>query len=195
MTQRPDEHEREVTQLLAAARGGDREAEGQLLVAVYDELRALARARLRSERKTLRPDPTSLLHQAYFRLVGKEAAPWQNRAHFFGAAGEAMRRVLVDRARERDSQKRGGALRRVTLADAESIDPFPAEEVLAVDQLLSRLEEKDAVMASVAKLRYFGGLTVEECAEALDRSPRTIHRIWTAARTWLQREMRGGAGA
>lgn len=158
--------------------------------AVYAELRALARARLRGERRTHAPEPTSLVHQAYFRLVGNDEAHWHNRAHFFGAAGESMRRVLVDRARKRLAVKRGGEMQRVTLNDADLAGEYDVDEVLSIDRALARLQEKDSAMADVVKLRYFAGLTVKEVGEALGSSTRTVERLWTAARAWLQRELR-----
>ena len=183
----------EVTRLLDAMSAGDSAAVNNLLPKVYDELRILARARLAGERRSSAPQATSLVHEAYLRLVGSDGAHWQNRAHFFGAAGEAMRRILVDQARERGALKRGGDRRQVTLDERDACDSAPpAEDVLAVDQALSRLERKDPGMAAVVKLRYFAGLTVDEVAEALGSSSRTVHRQWTGARAWLQREMRSG---
>lgn len=179
----------QVTELLDAIADGDGGAVDRLLPMVYDELRRLARARLAGE---VRPDagqPTSLVHEAYLRLVGNEAKPWKNRAYFFAAAGEAMRRILVERARERKAAKRGGDRRQVTLEENAAVSEPAPEEMLAVDQALRRLEEKDRPMADVVKLRYFVGLTVPETAEALGLSPRTVNRTWTAAHTWLRREL------
>lgn len=181
-----------VTRLLDAVRKGDPGAADQLMEAVHSELRAIARGRLRNERATHAPEPTSLVHQAYFRLVGNDETSWSSRAHFFGAAGEAMRRVLVDRARERLAEKRGGAMERVTLNDSDLGREYDLEELLSVDQALVRLQKKDATMADVVKLRYFAGLTVKEVGEALDTSTRTVERLWAAARAWLQRELRSG---
>lgn len=183
-----------VTRLLDAVREGSPGATDRLMEAVYSELRELARARLRGERPTHAPDPTSLVHQAYFRLVGNDDTQWNNRAHFFGAAGEAMRRVLVDRARERLALKRGGAMERVTLNDADLAGECDVEELLSIDQALGRLEERDAAMANVAKLRYFAGLTVREVSDALGVSSRTVERLWAAARAWLQRELKSSRG-
>jgi RNA polymerase sigma factor (TIGR02999 family) len=183
-----------VTQLLDAARQGDPGAADRLMEAVYGELRGLARARLRGERATHAPDPTSLVHQAYFRLIGNDDSQWSNRAHFFGAAGEAMRRVLVDRARERLAQKRGGSMERVTLNDADLGREYDVEELLSIDQALRKLQQKDEAMANVVKLRYFAGLTVKEVSDALDQSTRTVERSWSAARAWLQRELRNSRG-
>jgi len=182
----------EVTRLLDAMAAGDSQAINRLLPRVYDELRMLARAKVAKERRPQAPQATSLVHEAYLKLVGDEEVHWQNRAHFFGAAGEAMRRILVDQSRERGALKRGGDHKQVTLDNGCSHTPAQTpEDVLAVDQALSRLEEKDPAMAQVVKLRYFAGLTVDEVAQALGSSPRTVHRQWTSARAWLQREMRG----
>jgi RNA polymerase sigma factor (TIGR02999 family) len=180
-----------VTQLLDAVREGSPGAADRLMQAVYSELRGLARIRLRAERPTHAPEPTSLVHQAYFRLVGPGNTHWKNRAHFFGAAGEAMRRVLVDRARERLAQKRGSGMERVTLNDAVLAGEYDVEEVLSIDQALSKLQQKDPTMANVVKLRYFAGLTIKEVSDALDLSNRTVERTWAASRAWLQRELRG----
>lgn len=180
----------EVTRLLEAISAGDANAANELLPRVYDELRRLARARVAGERDAHEHQPTSLVHEAYLRLVGNRQARFENRAHFFGAAGEAMRRVLVDRARERGALKRGGDRKQVTLDDrAAGVTP-PSDDVLAVDDALQKLEDNDAAMALVVKLRYFAGLTIEETAEALDTSPRTVNRQWTAAKAWLQRELK-----
>jgi len=179
-----------VTQLLDAVGSGESGAADRLLVLVYDELRRLARARLASERSPQAPQPTSLVHEAYLRLVGDGNAEWKSRGYFFGAAAEAMRRVLVDQARERGAAKRGGDRQQVSLADDALVTEPPPEEVLAVDQALTRLEQRDAKMAQVAKLRYFAEMTVAETAEAMDLPPRTVDRLWAAARAWLQREMR-----
>jgi RNA polymerase sigma factor (TIGR02999 family) len=184
------EAEGQVTRLLDAVAAGDPGAAERLLPLVYDELRRLARARLAGERRPGAAQPTSLVHEAYLRLVGDRSTPWRNRAYFFGAAGEAMRRILVDRARERRALKRGGDLDRETFDDdLASIETDP-DVVLAIDQALARLEQRDRVMADVVKLRYFVGLTVPETADALDTSPRTVNRAWTAARAWLQRELK-----
>jgi len=182
----------EVTRLLEAISAGEAGAVDELLPRVYDELRRLARIRMVGERDAGGHQPTSLVHEAYLRLVGPVQTRFKNRAHFFGAAGEAMRRILVDRARERGAQKRGGDRRQVTLDDRAAGMTPPVDDVLAVDHALQKLEVKDAAMAVVVKLRYFAGLTVEETAEALDSSPRTVNRQWTAARAWLQRELKSG---
>ena len=183
----PDE---QVTQLLDAIAAGDPGAADRLLPLVYDELRRLARVRLAGEARLEAAQPTSLVHEAYLRLVGHASSPWRNRAYFFGAAGEAMRRILVDRARARRAQKRGGDQDRVTFDDQFGRTGADPDELIAIDRALAKLEAKDRGMADVLKLRYFVGLTVPETAEALGLSPRTVNRSWTAARTWLRREMK-----
>jgi RNA polymerase sigma factor (TIGR02999 family) len=177
-----------VTRLLEQARRGEPGATEQLLPLVYDELRRLARSRMRSERPGHTLQPTALVHEAYLRLMGSEGA-WEGRGHFFAAAAEAMRRILIERARRVRRKKRGGDWNRVELDDQVSAAGPRVDEVLAVDEALGRLEEKDAQMAAVVKLRYFGGLTVEEIAQALGASPRTVNRLWTGARAWLRSEI------
>jgi RNA polymerase sigma factor (TIGR02999 family) len=170
-----------------------------LLPLVYDELRKLARARLARERPGQTLQPTALVHEAYLRLrgVGDDGSPpWAHRGHFFGAAAEAMRRILIERARRYQRQRHGGELRRTTLQDREAVAAFDGdrEELLALDQALTRLEDRDAAMAQVVKLRYFAGLTVAETAAALETSPRSVNRLWTDARAWLFREVHGRPG-
>jgi RNA polymerase sigma factor (TIGR02999 family) len=182
-----------VTLLLQRIGEGQSQAAEELLPVVYDELRRLARARLARDRAGLH-DPTSLVHEAYLRLVGDREYRWENRAHFFAAAAEAMRRIGVERARARGRLKRGGGQRRVTLGEEiASRDPEP-EELLALDEALSRLEAREPPMAHVVKLRYFAGLTVEETAHALELSPRTVKRLWVGARAWLYDAMSRRAG-
>ena len=164
----------------------------ELLALQYDHLRSLAARWFADEVPDHTLQPTALVHEAYLRLVGDQQARFENRAHFFGAAGEAMRRILVDRARARGALKRGGDRKQITLEDqAAGVTP-PADDVLEVDRVLRKLESKDPTMAVVVKLRYFVGLTVEETADALDTSPRTVNRQWTAASAWLQRELKRG---
>lgn len=178
-----------MTALLAEAGRGDPAAAEDLLPLVYDELRKLARARMARERPGQTLQPTALVHEAYLRLVGDTAQPWASRAQFFAAAAEAMRRILIDRARRVHRDKRGGGRRRVTLEEGLLLaEPVP-EAVLALDQVLARLEARDRRMAAVVKLRCFAGLTVEETALAMDSSERTVKRLWTAGRAWLHREL------
>ncbi len=179
----------EVTRLLAEIQGGRREATDRLLSIVYSELQRLAGGQMARERSGQTLQPTALVHEAYLRLVDNDRLPWANRAHFFGAAAEAMRRILIERARRAARLKHGGDQYRVTLdADAPDLAASP-ERFLALDRALDRLEARDSEMAQVVKLRYFAGLTVPEAASALGTSPRSVNRSWTAARAWLKREL------
>ena len=173
----------QVTLLLAELKAGDKTALGRLVPLVYKELRRLAGHYLREERIGHTLQPTALVHEAYLRLVGQDRADWQNRAQFVGVAAQLMRRILVDYARERGAVKRGGARFH---ADAGVL---PWENVLAVDSALARLAQLDAQQGQVVELRYFGGLTVEETAEALGISPRTVKRDWATAKAWLRAEL------
>ena len=190
----PEDAASAVTRLLEQARQGDPGATEQLLPLVYDELRRLARSRMRGERPGHTLQPTALVHEAYLRLLGSDGA-WQGRGHFFAAAAEAMRRILIERARRARRLKRGGDMHRVELEDHVSAAGPRVDEVLAVDEALGRLETLDAQMAAVVKMRYFGGLTVEETAQALGTSPRTVNRLWTGAKAWLRSEIPAGRGA
>jgi RNA polymerase sigma factor (TIGR02999 family) len=179
--------DRDVTGLLQAVEPGEDGAQQKLLERVYDELRQMARARMARERHGHTLQPTALVHEAYLRLVG--AAPrWENRAHFFASAAEAMRRVLVDAARARAARKRGGDHLRVSLGDAAASADLTPEELLDLDRALERLAALDPQMARVVMLRYFTGLSVEETGAVLGVSTRTVQRLWTAARAWLQVE-------
>ncbi len=179
----------DVTRILGEVQAGKTQASDELLPLVYAELRRLARARMAQEKHAHSVQPTSLVHQAYLRLVGDRSPQWEGRGHFFAAAAEAMRRILVEKARQRASLKRGGDMQRVELDEAmASAKPRP-EELLSLDAALDGLESQDLTMARVVKLRYFAGLTVPETADALDLSPRSVNRLWTAARAWLRREM------
>ena len=164
----------------------------QLLPQVYDELRRLARSRMAKERPGQTLTPTALVHEAYLRLVRAGDPKWDNRGHFFAAAAEAMRRILIERARRVASTKRGGGLARITLDD-KLLGVVPASEtLLALDEALSRLERQDPDMAAVVKLYQFAGLSLEETAAALGVSERTVRRRWSAARAWLRRELTRG---
>jgi RNA polymerase sigma factor (TIGR02999 family) len=175
----------QVTRLLGALGEGDRGAAEELVALVYDELRRIARAQMKRERPGQTLQPTALVHEVYLRLLADGQPAWESRGHFFAAAAEAMRRILVERARARRRLKRGGDARRTTLhEDAAVVEPEP-EELLALDRALDELEERDTTMAVVVKLRYFAGLTVEETASSLDLSPRSVNRLWTGARAWL----------
>jgi len=183
---------RDVTQILKAAEQGDAKAAGQLLPVVYEELRRLAAHRMAQEAPGHTLQPTALVHEAWLRLVGDEAPMFANRAHFFGAAAEAMRRILVDRAREKKALKRGGELERVDIDAIELPSPMPNEELLALDEALDRLATVDTRSAEMVKLCFFVGLTQEEAARELGVSLATAERVWGFARSWLLREVRKG---
>jgi RNA polymerase sigma factor (TIGR02999 family) len=184
----------QVTDLIQRMRAGEAHAAEDLLPIVYDELRKLARARLAREKPGQTLQATALVHEAYLRLVGDADPTWENRGHFFAAAAEAMRRILIERARRYAAAKHGGGQNRVTLSEDVAATVDSTEELLALDAALTRLERQDAQMASVVKLRYFVGLEVDETAQALRTSPRTINRLWTAARAWLANELAAGEG-
>ncbi len=183
----------EVTVLLGQLKLGRKEALPKLMPLVYRELRRLAGHYLRDERIGHTLQPTALVHEAYLRLVDQNRADWQNRAQFMGVAAQLMRRILVDYARERAAAKRGGGAVRI---DEEGFDlgatPQQSEEVLAVDEALVRLSEMDPQQAQIVEMRYFGGLSVEEAAEALGISPRTVKRDWAMAKAWLRAELSEG---
>lgn len=166
-----------------------------LLPLVYDELRRLARARLRHEAGIMTLPATALVHEAWLRLQGSSGLQWDHRGHFFAAAAEAMRRVAVDYARAARSQKRGGDQIRVEPLTAQGATPPPSTDLVDLDHALGRLERIDSVMARVVKLKYFAGLSNAETAEALELSARTVNRQWTAARAWLGRAMSQAASA
>ena len=181
-----------ITRILVGLRETDRkQALDRLLPLVYDELRALARARLRHERPDHTLQTTALVHEAYLRLLGGEDLPWKNRRHFFHAAGEAMRRILIEHARKRSRVKRGGKRVRVELRDANLATEQDMEEILALDDAFRRLEEQDPKAADVVRLRFFAGLSVEETAKAMELSERTVKREWAFARAWLYDALQG----
>jgi RNA polymerase sigma factor (TIGR02999 family) len=172
-----------VTVLLQAI-GRDQSAPQRLLSAVYEELRAMARHRLRNERPGHTLQATALVHEAYLKLIGPGSVPWQHRAHFFGACANAMRQILVEHARARKTRKRGGGAQSETLADAGA-DDTDLSLVLAVDESLEKLRGEDARAAEVVELRFFAGLEMKEIADALQTSERTVHRDWAFARARL----------
>ena len=174
-----------MTRLLGAAAAGDRQAAGDLLPLVYAELRSLAAARMAQERPEHTLEPTALVHEAYLRLVGDQQ--FEHRGHFFAAAAEAMRRILVESARHRDTLKRGGDRARADMKLADRAAPERPEELLAVDEALAGLAAADPQAAELVKLRYFVGLRVHEAAQALNISTRSAERLWTFARAWLRR--------
>jgi len=178
-----------VTHLLAGAASGDAEAAGAILPLVYAQLRAAAARQLRAERAGHTLQPTALVHEAYLKLVGPRKVPWQNRAHFYAAAAQAMRRILIDHARARGARG-GGRLRRSDFPDVAALAAGDPEEILAVDSALARLESRDPEAAAVVRLRFFAGLSVDQAAEALGVSPRTCARLWAYARASMLRDLR-----
>jgi len=183
------EQPRNVTRILQRITSGDGHASDELLPLVYTQLRELANARMAREAPGQTLAPTALVHEAYLRLVGDDDVQWENRAHFFGAAAQAMRRIMVDRARRVAAHKHGGDRQRVDLSDDALGEVSQATELLALHEALERLEAQDPAMASVVKLRYFAGLTVPDTARVLGLSPRSVNRTWAEARAWLYSQM------
>jgi RNA polymerase sigma-70 factor (ECF subfamily) len=181
-----------VTQLLADVQDGRPNAAPQLFPLVYEELRRLARRQMRSERSDHTLQATALVHEAYFRLVNQPERTWQNRTHFIRIAAQVMRRMLIDYARARRTDKREGGLQRVPLEEPLLLTEEQSDELLALNEALERLAQFDPRQSRVVELRFFGGLTVEETAEALGMSPKTVKRDWSVARAWLHREVTKG---
>jgi RNA polymerase sigma factor (TIGR02999 family) len=180
----------DVTRILSAIEQGDPHAANELLPLVYDELRKLAVERMAQEKPGQTLQATALVHEAYLRLVDVESAQhWNSRGHFFAAAAEAMRRILVEQARRKGRQRHGGGLKRVELLDAEGSAAPGDEQILLLDEALARLEGVRPQAAELVKLRFFSGLTEEEAAPLVGVSPRTARRLWVFARAWLRREM------
>ena len=182
---------RDITQILSAIEQGDPSASSDLLPLVYEELRRLAASRMKQERSGQTLQPTALVHEAFIRLVGgDDPQQWDGRGHFFAAAAEAMRRILIDNARRKGRVKRGGDLSRRDLNDdTATVEPGNVDELLILDDALNKLGSEDPQLAKLVELRYFTGLTIEETAKLLGVSPRTTKRNWAYARAWLQREM------
>ena len=180
----------EVTRILSAIEQGDPHAAEQLLPLVYDELRKLAAQRLAHEAPGQTLEPTALVHEAYLRLVGDGEPRWDSRGHFFAAAAEAMRRILVDHARRRAAQKRGGNARRVAWHDEMAVADRQDDDLLALDEALGELERHDPQAAGLVKLRYFSGLSHQQAAEALGVSRRVADRLWAVAKAWLHQRLR-----
>jgi RNA polymerase sigma factor (TIGR02999 family) len=181
----------DVTQILNAIENGDLQAAAQLLPLVYEELRQLAAQKMAQEKPGQTLQATALVHEAYLRLVDAEKAPhWQTRGHFFAAAAEAMRRILINRARDKNRQKRGGGWHRLDLDHVAVADEASEDETLAVDEALQLLEQQNKPCADLVKLRFFAGLTMEDAAAALGIAPRTAHRYWVFARAWLYDALR-----
>jgi RNA polymerase sigma factor (TIGR02999 family) len=175
----------DVTRILNAIERGDAKATDELLPLVYEELRVLAAQKLSHEAPGQTLQATALLHEAYLRLVGDAPQSWESRGHFFAAAAEAMRRILVDRARRKKCARHGGAARRVDLHDGIGAMEASPEGLIAMDEALTKLGDKDAEAARLVKLAYFGGLSLEQAAEALGMSSRSAYRHWAFARAWL----------
>ena len=183
--------DQDITGLLDDWGRGDRHALDRLLPVIYAELRRIAARQLRLEREGHTLQPTALVHEAYLRLVEQRSVDWQSRAHFFGVAAQVMRRVLVDHARMRNYQKRGGKLAHVELDEAATLATEQAAELVALDEALDALARLDPRKSRVVELRYFGGLSAEETAEVLGVSEVTVLREWGRAKAWLRREMSG----
>ena len=181
----------DITIVLRAIEKGDKQAAAELLPMVYDELRKVAGYKMANEAHGHTLQATALVHEAWLRLAGSHQSSWQNRAHFFGAAAEAMRRILVEHARKKNSQKRGGGIEHQQLDEFAIVVTAPSEELLAVHEALDTLEREDPAAAQLVKLRYFVGMTMEEAATAMGMAKRTAENLWTYARVWLHREIRG----
>jgi RNA polymerase sigma factor (TIGR02999 family) len=185
----------DVTRVLQEIERGDPQAAEMLLPLVYDELRKLAAQKMAQERPGQTLQATALVHEAYLRLVGSEGPAWNSRGHFFAAAAEAMRRILIERARRMHAARRGAGQIRLDLDAAELAAPERSDDLLALDEALEQLAIKDVRKAELVKLRYFAGLTMEQVAEALGISPATAHRDWNYARAWLHRSITGNSAA
>jgi RNA polymerase sigma factor (TIGR02999 family) len=181
----------EITQTINAIEQGDRQAAWQLLPLVYDDLRRLAAQRLAAEKPGETLQATALVHDAYLRLVGADGQgqTWHGRKHFFAAASEAMRRILIENARRKAALKHGGEARRIQFDEALCVGDEPAIDLLALDEALTELEQHDAQAAQLVKLRFFGGVTHEQAAEMLGITRRAADRLWTLARTWLRQRL------
>jgi len=180
----------EVTRLLGQLRAGKQDVADQLVPLIYDELRRIASAQMRRERPDHTLQATAVVHEAYMRLAGEQEVPWQNRAHFFAIAAQTMRRVLLDYARQRHAGKRGGEGARKVDIDAELlVGDDRLEDVIALDEVLGRLSEMDPEQGRIVELRFFAGLNVEETAEVMGISARTVKREWRSAKAWLSREL------
>jgi RNA polymerase sigma factor (TIGR02999 family) len=175
----------DVTLILEAVGRGEKQASEELLPLVYDELRRLATSRMARESAGHTLQPTALVHEAWVRMVEDGSRTWQNRAHFFGAAAEAMRRILIERARRKARIKHGGGQHRVNVDDLDLADALPDEKILLLDEALERLKAEDSETARVVVLKFFGGLTNEEIVSITGTSDRTVRRQWNYAKTWL----------
>jgi RNA polymerase sigma-70 factor (ECF subfamily) len=179
----------DVTHLLEELSDGNQDALGALVPLVYEQLRRLARSHMRREPRMQTLQTTALVHEAYVRLVDQRNVRWQNRAHFFAIAAQAMRRILVSRARARLADKRGGGEEKIQIDDLDIANPEPSVDLVAIDEALQRLAVLDPRQGRIVELRFFGGLTVEETADVLQLSAPTIKREWRTAKAWLRREL------
>lgn len=181
----------DITRILQSVDSGDSKAAAELLPLVYEELRRLAISKMAHESPNQTLQPTALVHEAWLRLTGNEEVKWQGRAHFFGAAAEAMRRILIDNARRKHALRHGGGQERLDVNEIEIAAPAKEQELLAMDEALERFVAVDKRKAELVKLRYFAGLTIDETARILEISPPTAKRWWNYARAWLYNEMHG----
>lgn len=179
----------DATRLLCSIGQGDFQAAGELLPLVYDELRKLAHHRMNAERSDHTLDATGLVHEAYLRLVGNDQMSWANRAHFFHAAAEAMRRILIEHARAKAGPQRGGGRAKLPLDVVDLATEADPTQIMALDEAIARLEEKDADAARVVRLRFYAGLTIDDVAKVVGASSRTVKRDWTFARAFLLRQL------
>ena len=179
----------EVTRILEAIQQGDANAAEELLPLVYEELRRLAAHKMADEPPGQTLQPTALVHEAWLCLAGGAAHTWNNREHFFRAAAEVMRHILVDRARQRNAQRHGGHLQQTDLSESKALALSPDDELLAVNEALDQLARRDPVSADLVKLRYFAGLSMAEAAQAVGIPLRSAERLWTFAKTWLRKEI------
>lgn len=189
MSENQPDNAGDITELLGQVSGGDKAAADQLLPRVYAQLRAVAQQRMAGERKDHTLQATALVHEAYLKLVGTRKIPWANQAHFYAAAAEAMRRILLDHAKSKGRKKRGGERNRVPLGVIDLADVGNSEEIVALDEAIYRLEQQEPEAAKVVRLRFYAGLSVDDAAAALELSPRTVDRRWQLARAWLFREL------
>ena len=179
----------QVTKLLVELSGGNRLAVDELMPLIYQELKRIAGSQLRNERPGHTLQATGLVHEAYLKLVDQREVSWQNRAHFFGVAAQAMRRILLDYAKAKHRDKRGGKMHHTSLDEALVVSRDRVSDLVAIDEALTRLEQLDARQAKVVELRFFGGLSVEETAEAMSISAPTVKREWAMAKAWLYQEL------
>ena len=185
------ENLQEISVILKDWSGGNRASADRLLALVYDELRRIAGQYLRKEKSDHTLQPTALVHEAYMRLIDISDISWQDRAHFFAVSANIMRHILVDHARAKLAEKRGGDAQRISLEDADSLSSEPNIDLLAVDEALNELAEFDEQQSKIVELRFFGGLTIEETAHVAGISPATVKREWAMAKAWLHRRLKG----